>query len=38
LEPGVINRIYVLYQTSTGAPIGGGFSAKVFYRARRLTV
>lgn len=45
LEPGMVQRIYVLNQIDAGlsggaggAPIGGIISARVFYRPRRLTV
>ncbi len=45
LEPGTLQRIYVLNQIYTGlsggageAPIGGAINARAYYRPRRLTV
>ncbi len=40
LYPGVINRIHALYEiaATAGVPITGTFSARLYYRPRRLTV
>lgn len=40
LYPGQLQRIYVLYEiaASAGVPITGTFSARLYYRPRRLTV
>lgn len=40
LYPGQLQRIYVLYEiaAASGVPITGTFSARLYYRPRRLTV
>jgi len=38
LQPNMLQRIYILHETGTGAPIGNAFSVQVFLRPRRLVV
>jgi len=38
VQPNTLQRIYVLHETGTGAPIGNAFSVQLFYRKRRLVV